>query len=250
MIAANPKTVLITGAARGIGRACADLFAQRGWSVLALDQSAPEAPFADGHDFLQVDLADQAALESLGSELAQRNLQLSALVNNAAYQPVGPIAEMDSGDWDRTLAVNLKAPYQLAQACLPHFAQPAAIVNIVSVHALATSPHISAYAASKGGLLALTRAMALELAQRGIRANAVLPGATDTEMLQKGLERGPASPAENQQQLEERILLGRLGRPEEMARAVYFLADEEQSSYITGQSLVVDGGALARLSTE
>lgn len=112
---------------------------------------------------------------------------------------------------------------------------------------------MAAYAASKGSVLALTRAMALEFAAGGVRVNAVMPGAIDTEMLRAGLDRSHLSGDSLEAKLKAlgaRIALGRVGRPEEIARTILFLADSEQSSYITGAALVVDGGALARLSTE
>jgi NAD(P)-dependent dehydrogenase (short-subunit alcohol dehydrogenase family) len=118
---------------------------------------------------------------------------------------------------------------------------------------MATSADIGAYASTKGGLLALTRAMAIEFAPDGIRANVVLPGATDTPMLDSGLNRGHVAGgdlAARKADLAKKILLKRLAAPDEIARVIYFLADADRSSYITGQSIVADGGALARLSTE
>jgi glucose 1-dehydrogenase len=126
-------------------------------------------------------------------------------------------------------------------------------VNVSSVHAVATSADIAAYAASKGASQALTRAMALEFARDGIRVNAILPGAVDTPMLHAGLMRGHvqgASVEERMADLGRRTVMGRVGKPEEIARAILFLADSEQSSFMTGQSMIVDGGATARLSTE
>jgi NAD(P)-dependent dehydrogenase (short-subunit alcohol dehydrogenase family) len=128
-----------------------------------------------------------------------------------------------------------------------------AIVNVSSVHAVATSADIASYAASKGGLLALTRAMAIEFAPDEIRVNAILPGAVDTPMLRSGLSRGHAGDGTMLDRLENlarRTVNGRVGQPEEIARAIYFLADTTQSSYMTGQALIVDGGATCRLSTE
>jgi NAD(P)-dependent dehydrogenase (short-subunit alcohol dehydrogenase family) len=121
------------------------------------------------------------------------------------------------------------------------------------VHAVQTSANISAYAASKGGLLALTRAMAIEFAADNIRVNAILPGAVDTPMLRAGLGRGHVSGGDIQTRLDNlarKTVNGRVGRPEEIAHAIYFLADETQSSFMTGQAMIVDGGATARLSTE
>jgi NAD(P)-dependent dehydrogenase (short-subunit alcohol dehydrogenase family) len=128
-----------------------------------------------------------------------------------------------------------------------------AVVNVSSVHAVATSANIAAYAASKGGLLALTRAMAIEFAPDNIRVNAVLPGAVDTPMLRAGLGRGHVGAGDIQQRLDNlarKTVSGKIGKPEEIAQAIYFLADEGQSSFMTGQAMVVDGGATARLSTE
>jgi NAD(P)-dependent dehydrogenase (short-subunit alcohol dehydrogenase family) len=128
-----------------------------------------------------------------------------------------------------------------------------AIVNVSSVHAVATSANISAYAASKGGLLALTRAMAIEFAPDNIRVNAILPGAVDTPMLRAGLQRGHVSGSTMTDRLENlarKTVNRRVGTPEEIAHAIYFLADSTQSSFMTGQALIIDGGATARLSTE
>jgi NAD(P)-dependent dehydrogenase (short-subunit alcohol dehydrogenase family) len=118
---------------------------------------------------------------------------------------------------------------------------------------VATSANIAAYAASKGGLLALTRAMAIEFAADNIRVNAILPGAVDTPMLRAGLNRGHVGHGDMQERLDNlaaKTVNGRVGEPEEIARTIYFLADNTQSSFITGQALIADGGATARLSTE
>jgi NAD(P)-dependent dehydrogenase (short-subunit alcohol dehydrogenase family) len=128
-----------------------------------------------------------------------------------------------------------------------------AIVNVASVHAVATSADIASYAASKGALLALTRAMAIEFAGDNVRVNTILPGAVDTPMLDAGLSRGHVSGEtleERKADLARKTVIGRVGDPIEIAKAIYFLADNEQSSFMTGQPLIVDGGATIRLSTE
>jgi NAD(P)-dependent dehydrogenase (short-subunit alcohol dehydrogenase family) len=145
----------------------------------------------------------------------------------------------------------LRSVFLSAKAGFPWLkAAGGCIVNVASVHALATSVDIAAYAASKGGLAALTRAMALEFGPVGIRVNAILPGAVDTPMLKEGLERSGTEPEAARQRLEGRTPLGRIARPEEIAQAILFLASAERSSFISGECLVADGGALARLSTE
>ena len=127
-------------------------------------------------------------------------------------------------------------------------------MNVSSVHAIATSANIAAYAASKGAMLALTRALAIELASNNIRVNAVLPGAVDTPMLHSGLSRGHLwgdNIVDLVEQLGSKHVIGRVGQPQEIAQAIYFLADQSRSSFMTGkEGLVVDGGATCRLSTE
>ncbi len=249
------RSVIITGAAGGVGRACVELFHKEGWRVLAVDVRSPDPAFAEDVKYFQADISIAAEIEALCDELgADLAGGLSALVNNAAVQITKPLVETTVTEWDQVHAVNLRAPFLLSKALFPHLAKAkGAVVNVSSVHALATSNDIAAYASTKGGLLALTRAMAIEFAKDGVRANVVLPGATDTPMLQAGLNRERAkesSPAARKANLVSKILLKRLAAPEEIARVIYFLADSEQSSYITGQSLVADGGALAHLSTE
>ena len=153
------------------------------------------------------------------------------------------------------MASNLRSAFLFIKLAHPLLcaAGGGAIVNVSSVHAVQTSANIAAYAASKGGLLALTRAIAIEFAKDNIRVNAILPGAVDTPMLRAGLGRDQMTGGNIHQRLENlagKTVNGRIGRPEEIAQAILFLADESQSSYMTGQALIVDGGATARLSTE
>ncbi len=248
------RIVLITGAAGGIGAACVRLFAERGWRVIGWDVQPPGEGFPAEGLFLQADLCSAAALAEAFSRVEAFTPRLDALVNNAALQIAKPALHTSVNEWDAVQAVNLRAPFMLAQRAHPLLkAAGGAIVNVASVHALQTSANIAAYAASKGGLLALTRALAIEFAPDGIRVNAVLPGAVDTPMLRAGLGRGHLDGASVEAQLRQlaaKTVNGRVGQPDEIARAVYFLADNAQSSFMTGQSLVVDGGATARLSTE
>lgn len=250
----SPRHVVITGAAGGIGRACVDHYHQQGWRVWAVDQAPPASALPDGVTFIEADLAIAGEVDAIVDQLSQELGGLHVLVNNAALQVAKPLADTSADEWDRVHAINLRAPFLLARGLYPLLAAAhGAVVNVSSVHAFATSADIGAYASSKGGLLALTRAMAIEFAKDGVRANAVLPGATDTPMLQAGLSRGHVQGDDIQQRkddLANKILLKRLATPEEIARSIYFLGDGEASGYITGQSLVVDGGALARLSTE
>jgi len=201
-----------------------------------------------------MDVSDPASVHEVFEEVRSDYGELNALVNNAAVQICKPLVEMEIDEWDRVLDTNLRSIYLTARAAHPLLrAGRGAVVNVSSVHAVATSANIAAYAASKGGVLALTRAMAIEWAGDEIRVNALLPGAVDTGMLRAGLSRDHVSGGSIEARLEAlgaRTVMGRVGMPEEIARAVLFLADNDQSSFMTGQALVVDGGATARLSTE
>ena len=248
------KTILITGAAGGIGRATVAHFDKKGWRVLGVDR----APFGDGFPknglFIQSDISHADEIAALFEKARSFTDSLDALVNNAALQVAKPLVETSVEEWDAVMAANLRSVFlgvKLAHPLLK--AHGGAIVNVSSVHAIQTSANIAAYAASKGGLLALTRAMAIEFAPDNIRVNAILPGAVDTPMLRAGLKRNHAGQGDVQERLDNlarKTVSGRVGRPEEIAHAIYFLADDEQSSFMTGQALVVDGGATARLSTE
>ncbi|NPA92915.1 MAG: SDR family oxidoreductase [Chloroflexi bacterium] len=253
------RTVLITGAAGGIGRAIVARFVEAGWEVIGWDKAPQPADFPAQAHYQQVNLADPAAIETAGKKVRAAHPKLHAVVNNAALQIAKPLLETSVEEWDAVHAVNLRAAFLVSKTLFPALraageaGEGAAVVHVSSVHAIATSANIAAYAASKGGLLALTRAMAIEWAPYGIRVNAVLPGAVDTPMLRAGLARGHLHGDAVEAQLAElarRTVNGRIGKPAEIAAAVYFLADESQSSFMTGQPLVVDGGATARLSTE
>jgi NAD(P)-dependent dehydrogenase (short-subunit alcohol dehydrogenase family) len=202
----------------------------------------------------RVDVSRPDEVEGLFRDVSKTTPSIHAVVNNAAVGLGRPMAEISLEDWQDVMDSNLRAAFLVVRGALPSLrAAQGAIVNVASVHAVATSVNITAYAASKGGLVALTRAMAVELAPLGVRANAVLPGAVDTPMLREGLARGHlggGTVESRLHELEQRTVLGRIGRPEEIAQAILFLADGNRSSFITGQTLVVDGGATARLSTE
>ncbi len=248
------RAVLITGASGGIGLATAQLFARKGWRVVAVDRAEARGSMLENALHIQADVSQPEDLSAIFEQLRGFTDRLDALVNNAAIQIAKPLLETTVEEWDAVMASNLRSVFLGVKLAHPLLAaHGGAVVNVSSVHAVATSKEISAYAASKGGLLALTRAMAIEFAPDGIRVNAILPGAVDTPMLHAGLSRGHVGGSSITQRLEnlaDKTVMGRIGTPGEIAHAIYFLADETQSSYMTGQALIVDGGATARLSTE
>jgi glucose 1-dehydrogenase len=247
------RIAMVTGAAGGIGRSTVEVFHTAGWKTVAVDRQLA-GDFAPGVEFRRADVSDPDQVQDLFEWLGQLTGQLDALVNNAAIQICKPITEMSVAEWDDVMASNLRSIFLTTRAGYPLLKQAGgAIVNVSSVHAIATSSDIAAYAASKGASMALTRALALEFARDGIRVNAVLPGAVDTPMLRAGLDRAHVTGDSIEQRMADlagRTVMGRIGEPAEIGRAILWLADGQQSSFVTGQSIIVDGGATARLSTE
>lgn len=249
------RTALITGAAGGVGRATVFTFCEAGWRVIGVDRNPFRQSFPENNLFIQADISRPDEVEKIFEQAKAFTGELHALVNNAAQQIIKPLLETTVEEWDAVMASNLRAQFLCAKLAYPLLkaAGNGAIVNVSSVHAVQTSSNIASYAASKGGVLALTRAMAIEFAHDNIRVNAILPGAVNTPMLYAGLVRDHVQGSTIEARLENlarKTVNGRIGEPEEIARTILFLADSAQSSFLTGQSLIVDGGATARLSTE
>jgi len=234
---------VVTGATGGIGRAIGAVFTNAGFRVIGLDcREGVDLPYEvipfDVCDFAEADACEEtrARIEEVTKGC------LDVLVNNAAVQIKSPIEAVTSADWAVTLQTNLLAPFWATRRLLPLLRSArGSVVNIASIHALATKPGFTLYSTSKGALVSLTRALALELAPE-VRVNAVLPAATDTAMLRAGLE-GSENLLEA---LGEYHPLGRIAQPEEVARVALFLASSE-STFVTGAELRVDGGIGARL---
>jgi NAD(P)-dependent dehydrogenase (short-subunit alcohol dehydrogenase family) len=247
------RTVVITGVAGGIGSATAEVFAGKGWHVVGIDRAKPARALNGVHHFVHADISEPETLGPMYEEIGKKVGDFHALVNNAAIQVCKPIIDTTVEEWDAVMASNIRSVFLGVKFAYPFLVSGGAIVNVSSVHAMATSANIAAYAASKGALLAFTRALALEFAARNIRVNAVLPGAVRTQMLISGLGRGLVAGTDTEElvsALGSRHVVGRVGDPHEIGEAILFLAESEKSSFITGQSLIVDGGALCRLSTE
>lgn len=247
------QTVLITGVSGGIGYATAELFSSEGWYVVGVDRK-PDKGLVGIDYYIQADASDPEQISNAVEQVTQNVGTLSALINNAAIQICKPIIKLTIAEWDEIMAVNVRSAFLFVKVAYPLLkANQGSIVNVSSVHAIATSANIAAYAASKGALVAFTRALAIELAADQIRVNAILPGAVDTPMLHAGLERGHLSGSNLNElidKLADKTVIGRVGKPQEIAQAILFLADTQRSSFMTGQAMVVDGGATTRLSTE
>lgn len=247
------RVVIITGVAGGIGSATAQIFGTADWQVVGVDKNK-KTDLPKATHFIQADISLPDSPEQILEEVYLKEGRVDALINLAAIQVCKPLLETSLSEWDLTMASNVRSAYLLSLAAYPLLKKSGgAIVNVSSVHAVATSPGMGAYAASKGALLTLTKSMAIEFAQDKIRVNTILPGAVDTEMLRTGLCRSHVQGEKVEdliRSLGTRHIMGRVGRPEEIGRVILFLADNEQSSFMTGQSLIVDGGAVSKLSTE
>jgi NAD(P)-dependent dehydrogenase (short-subunit alcohol dehydrogenase family) len=251
------KVALVTGAAAGIGRATARVFAEAGARVGLCDLD--EAGGADtvhaierqGGEalFVPADVADPRAVRRFVEQVAARFGRIDVLVNNAGISsPRGQVQELADAEWDRVMAVNLNGHFFCCKYAVPHMlrAGGGAIVNTSSVLARATLPGGLAYTTSKAALIGFTKALAHDLGPAGIRVNCLLPGSTDTPMMWRGVtpEERPAVEAE----VAAAQPLRRVARPEEIARVALFLASEA-ASFVTGATLVVDGGLLTRIAT-
>ncbi len=244
MTVSSQKVALVTGAARGIGLAVAKRFLADGFGVALLDIEGdlleksvsaldrPEATLA-----LSCDVSNSSSVASAFARIERRFGRLDALVNNAGVAVFAPLMETSDADWSRVLSVNLTGPFLCTKAAVPLMRHHGggAIVNITSISGLRASTLRSAYGTSKAGLAHLTKQLAVELSEFGIRVNGVAPGPVDTAMAKA--VHSPAIRAD----YHDAIPLNRYGLEEELAEAVFFLCSD-RASYITGQVLAVDGG--------
>lgn len=249
------KIVLITGVYGGIGYAAAKVFKRHGWKIIGVDKEQKEDTDNLLDLFIEKDISETKNIDDIFGQIKVKfSNHINCLVNNAAIQVAKSILETTEEEWDLVYKSNIKSAFTFVKHAFELLKKAnGSIVNVSSVHAFATSKNISAYASTKGALLAFTRSAALEFADEGIRVNCVIPGAVNTNMLVAGLTRGHLGDENVQYMMDKlgiRHPMKRVGDPLEIGKLIYFLADNEQSSFITGQSFVADGGALAQLSTE
>jgi NAD(P)-dependent dehydrogenase (short-subunit alcohol dehydrogenase family) len=243
------KVALITGAASGIGLACARRYAREGATVVGCDIQETShwsevAELAPAARFFSLDVCDRQATESAVGAIEADHGRLDVLVTAAGVAGGGPVHLLAIEEWDRVLNVNLKGTYLSIRAALPLMMarRAGSIITIASIEGLEASEGGSAYNASKGGVVLLTKNVAMDYGRLGIRANAICPGFIDTPLLQSVL--GDESLRPYRARLEDQHKVGRFGRPEEIAGAAFFLASDD-SSFVTGQAIVVDGGFTA-----
>ncbi|CAN5727739.1 3-oxoacyl-[acyl-carrier-protein] reductase [soil metagenome] len=238
-------TALVTGAARGIGRRVALTLAERGYAVAANDLTEPEETLEElrgmGTEALSVigDVSNEAVVQEMVGKLMDHFGRIDVLVNNAGLMAITPAEETTLDNWSRMLEVNLTGPFLMSREFGKVMLEQGSgsIVNISSVAGLLGVADRAAYNASKHGLIGLTRTLAAEWGGRGIRVNAVCPGWVKTERDESD-QSGNYTDAD----IEGRVPMGRFATPEDIAAAVAFLADPEQSGYVNGHTLSVDGG--------
>jgi NAD(P)-dependent dehydrogenase (short-subunit alcohol dehydrogenase family) len=253
------KVALVTGGSLGIGRATARRLADDGAAVVlcGVDNASVEEALAELSgaglevDGRRADVSSAAEVEGLVRFAADRYGGVDILVNSAGIQRYGTVVDTSEELWDEVLAVNLKGMFLTAKHCVPELRRRGGgtIVNVASVQAFATQGGVAAYAASKAGVVGLTKAIAVDHAAENIRCNAVCPGSVDTPMLRfaAGLFKGDGTEDDTIRGWGSSHPLGRVARPEEVAEVIAFLAGDRES-FVTGAELRVDGGLLAQIA--
>ena len=235
------RTVIVTGARGGIGEATANKFLSLGDRVYGTDLSFDES----SHEYIEVvcDVTDPDAVKGLVERVMSETGRIDVLVNNAGIRVEKDVINTTIEEWDRMMAVNLTAVFIGSKFCLPHMLKQGsgAIINVASTAGLNPLPNRAAYCANKAGVIGLTRQMALQYARQGVRVTAICPGTTETPFSRGAMARTGDSAAA-MAGISERLPIGRIGKAEEQANAIAYLASDE-ASFITGSILDVDGGS-------
>ncbi|MBD06863.1 MAG: hypothetical protein CME24_21255 [Gemmatimonadetes bacterium] len=251
------RSVIVTGGAKGIGGAICKAFAEEGARVVCADVDtvagealAAGAPSAGEIRFHRADVSKAAECDALVAATVEACGGVDILCNNVGIQPTDsylPLHEVSDEAWDRILDVNLKSFFLMSRPCLGHMikAGNGVIINTASVQGLQSAKGVPAYAASKGAILSLTRQMALDYAEHGIRVLAVNPGTIDTPLVDEALEAIGGDEQAIRASMSACAPMNRIGQPAEIARVVLFMASED-ASFMTGESVCVDGGIMAR----
>jgi NAD(P)-dependent dehydrogenase (short-subunit alcohol dehydrogenase family) len=243
---ASGRVAVVTGGTQGIGRQTAELLAERGYRIAIIDLRMPEATVAaiearnqDAFGFAG-DITNDEVVEAFAHAVLERFGRVDVLVNNAGISLIRPAEETTSADYRRMMEVNLVAPFLLSRIFGQRMleAHSGSIVNVASIAGLVAVADRAAYNASKHGLIGLTRTLAAEWGGRGVRVNAVCPGWVKTEMDVADQKGGSYTDAD----ITQRVPMARFATPQDVARAIAFLADETESGFVNGATLTVDGG--------
>lgn len=245
------KVCVVTGGGSGIGRATCLLFAREGARVIVADRAAEAAEevaaqAGDGAIAIAVDVAKRESVRAMIQKAVENFKRIDVLVNNAGYSFKGNVVDSDEDEWDKLMAVNLNGVFYGCKYAIPFMRAQGGgvIVNMASVLATIGLRDLAAYCASKGAIVALTKAMAVDHASENIRVNCIAPGNTDTPILDTMFAQSP-NPETLRRQMEQRHLMNRMAKPEEIAYGTLYLACDE-SSFVTGTTLTVDGGWTAQ----
>jgi NAD(P)-dependent dehydrogenase (short-subunit alcohol dehydrogenase family) len=236
------KVALVTGASRGIGAAIADRFAREGMRVVGVSRT----PFESQTDIecARADVSSPSDVERVVEGVVQRHGRLDVVVNNAAIEHEGTVVDTTPEEWDHVMAVNLRSVFLCAKYAIPHLSRTqGAIINVASVDGLWAEPSLAAYCAAKGGVIALTRAIAIDYGREGIRCVCICPSYVATDMLEQFYDAQP-DPAAARAGAAALHPLGRISTPEDVAALAVWLSSDD-ASFATGQAYVLDGGLTA-----